>query len=198
MATTFDRLVAELRDQLAPKLKRKGRPPKRAGEAVAGVLAVIAGLKPSYLYDVGDPNPARLARAVEGIHTIVTTGTAAGAATPSSAASAISGPVRCPLCVLVLRNEPQVEGGDGLDGCETGDVGTMGVFVADRAALRAALLEFGNDDSDDDGSNDGSDHRLPMIDVSSGDAATQVGPSHPLIWYAQHGADVPCSPCLAH
>jgi len=44
MATTFDRLVAELRDQLAPKLKRKGRPPKRAGEAVAGVLAVIAGL----------------------------------------------------------------------------------------------------------------------------------------------------------
>jgi len=100
--------------------------------------------------------------------------------------------------VLVLRNEPQVEGGDGLDGCDTGDVGTMGVFVADRAALRAALLEFGNDDSDDDGSNDGSDHSLPMIDVSSGDAATQVGPSHPLIWYAQHGADVPCSPCLAH
>ena len=166
-STAFSRLVAELRDQLEPKLKRKGRPLKRAGEAVAGVLAVIAGLKPSYLYDIGAPNPVRLARAVEGIDRMVAAESAAGPAAPSPAASAIPGRGRCPLCVLVLRNEP--EDGDG-----DGGIGTVGVFVADRVALRAALLKSGDDHSDD---NDGSVGSPPMINVCSGDAATQVGSS---------------------
>lgn len=153
-----------LRDSISAGRRRQRRPLRRGDEAVAGILAVIAGLKPAYLYDIGEvTDPDSLARAVAGI---------ARLASPCSTAT---GDIpHCELCVLVLQamtaDEDEVKVKKSTAPFDPAN--SIAVFVADRIAVFDILSTAASSSnpivqpSIKVKAVHASDMNIPMIDVS--------------------------------
>lgn len=115
-------MVQILRKHLGSKRNRL----PRAQEAALGILGVLTKLKQCYLYDIGDPDPQALAKAVKALVRLIKRHVS----------------IDAQVCVLVLNQLPDTEEEDLGIVSDGEEAYAMGVFVVDLVLVNLDLEDY--------------------------------------------------------